>query len=117
MGVTPAVLIVLLTPDVSWRVKLVTLGAVMTLFALIQATEGFILQPKIVGKGAGLHPLAVMFALLMGAQFGIAGMIVAVPAASIIRVLIREFFWLPIQSRDNLEAGSQLVQQPHMDSP
>jgi predicted PurR-regulated permease PerM len=116
MGVTPAMLIVLLTPDVAWRVKLGTLAAVLALFALIQATEGFILQPKIVGKGAGLHPLAVMFALLLGARFGIAGMIVAVPAASIIRVLIREFIWLPIQNRDNPEAGSQLAPTPHTKS-
>ncbi|MBW2174578.1 MAG: AI-2E family transporter, partial [Deltaproteobacteria bacterium] len=59
-----------------------------------------VLQPKIVGKGAGLHPLVVILALIVGAQFGIGGMIVAVPLASIIRVLIREFYWLPIERRE-----------------
>ena len=100
IGVTPALLIVLLTVGVPWSVKLVTIGSVLALFAAIQAIEGFVLQPRIVGRGAGLHPLAVMFALLFGAQFGIGGMIIAVPAASIIRVLVREFYWLPIERRE-----------------
>ncbi|MGE0085379.1 MAG: AI-2E family transporter [Desulfococcaceae bacterium] len=100
MGVTPAIFIVLLTADVPWSEKFIALGFVLILFGVIQSVEGFVLQPKIVGKGAGLHPLAVMFALLFGAQFGIGGMIVAVPLASVIRVLIREFYWLPIERRE-----------------
>lgn len=107
MGVTPAILIITLTGGVPWSVKIITLGSVMVLFAVIQGIEGFILQPRIVGKGAGLHPLAVMFALLFGSQFGIGGMIVAVPAASIIRVLIREFYWLPIEQRE-----AELIEKP-----
>lgn len=100
IGVTPAIIIVLLTGGVPWSTKIVTLIGVLGLFSVIQAVEGFVLQPKIVGKGAGLHPLAVLLALIVGAQFGIGGMIVAVPAASIIRVLIREFYWLPIERRE-----------------
>ncbi len=106
MGVSPAILIVLFTGGVPWSIKLVTLGSVLLLFAIIQGIEGFVLQPKIVGKGAGLHPLAVMFALLFGAQFGIGGMIVAVPAAGIIRVLIREFYWIPMEKREAELAGT-----------
>lgn len=106
MGVTPAIFIILLTTGVPWSVKLISLGTVLVLFAAIQSIEGFVLQPKIVGKGAGLHPLAVMFALLFGAQFGIGGMIVAVPAASIIRVLIREFYWKPIERREAAQIES-----------
>ena len=110
VGVTPAIMIVLLTGGVSWGTKIVTLIAVFGLFSLIQAIEGFVLQPKIVGKGAGLHPLVVMLALLVGAQFGIGGMIVAVPVACIVRVLIREFYWLPIERREAVmieETGKQ----------
>jgi predicted PurR-regulated permease PerM len=47
-----------------------------------------------------LHPLVVMFALIAGAQFGIGAMIIAVPVAGIVRVLIREFYWLPIERRE-----------------
>ncbi|GBC59799.1 AI-2E family transporter [Desulfonema ishimotonii] len=111
MGVTPAIIIILMTTGVAWSVKLISLGSVLVLFSAIQAIEGFVLQPKIVGKGAGLHPLAVMFALLFGAQFGIGGMIIAVPAASIIRVLFREFYWLPIERRE----AALITQEPAED--
>jgi len=101
IGVTPAILIVLLTGGgMPWTTKIITLGGVLILFAVIQAIEGFVLQPRIVGKGAGLHPLVVMLALIFGSQFGIGGMIIAVPAASILRVLIREFYWLPLERRE-----------------
>lgn len=100
IGVTPAILIVLLTGGLTWEVKLISLGAVLVLFGAIHATEGFILQPRIVGKGAGLHPLVVMLALIAGSQFGIGGMIIAIPVAGIVRVLVQEFFWLPIERRE-----------------
>ncbi|MEW6259459.1 MAG: AI-2E family transporter [Thermodesulfobacteriota bacterium] len=90
IGVTPALLIVLLSTETDWHGKLLGLSAVVLLFSAIQAVEGFILQPKIVGKGAGLHPLAVVLALLAGAQFGIVGMILAIPIACIVRVLYHE---------------------------
>jgi predicted PurR-regulated permease PerM len=106
IGLTPAVLILLLTMGVDWRTKLLTLVLLVALFALIQAIEGFVLQPRIVGKGAGLHPLVVLFALILGAQFGIGGMIAAVPLASVIRVLILEFYWLPVEHRESLLAAA-----------
>jgi len=106
IGVTPAILIALLTVGVPWSTKIITLIGVLGLFSLIQAIEGFVLQPKIVGKGAGLHPLVVMLALIAGAQFGIGGMIIAVPIASIVRVLIREFYWFPIERREAALAES-----------
>ncbi len=112
IGVTPAILIILLTGGVTWSVKLISLLVVLGIFSAIQAIEGFILQPKIVGKGAGLHPLVVMLALIAGAQFGIGGMIVAVPLASIIRVLVLEFYWKPILRREaEMPPEASLVQQ------
>jgi predicted PurR-regulated permease PerM len=92
IGVTPAILIVLLTGDVTVQFKFIVLIAVLGLFAAIQAIEGFVLQPKVVGKGVGLHPLIVMLGLAAGAQFGIGGMMIAVPLAMVIRIFIREFY-------------------------
>ncbi len=101
IGVTPAILIVLLTGGgIPWNVKITSLIGVLLIFGGIQAIEGVVLQPRIVGKSAGLHPLVVMLSLIAGAQFGIGGMIVAVPLASVIRVLVLEFFWLPIEARE-----------------
>lgn len=55
-----------------------------------QFIEGNILQPRLVGKSVGLHPVWLMFALFaFGALFGFVGLLVAVPAAAAIAVLIR----------------------------
>ncbi|MGI6149402.1 MAG: AI-2E family transporter [Limnochordia bacterium] len=44
------------------------------------------------GERVGLHPLAVIFAVLVGGELlGVVGMLVAVPAASIVRVLLQYF--------------------------
>jgi predicted PurR-regulated permease PerM len=99
IGVAPAILIVLLTGGVAWSTKLITLAGVLALFSLIQAIEGFVLQPRIVGKNAGLHPLVVILALIVGSRFGIGGLIIAVPIASIVRVLVREFYWVRIEQK------------------
>ncbi len=100
IGLAPAILIIFLTGGVDWSTKLITFTAVLVLFSLIQAIEGFVLQPRIIGKSAGLHPLVVILALIVGAQFGIGGLIVAVPLASVIRVLVREFYWIPVEQRE-----------------
>lgn len=100
IGVTPALLIVLLSGAPEWETKLIGGLAVTGIFIMIQAIEGMVLQPRILGKGAGLHPLAIMLALAVGSGFGITGMIAAVPAACIIRVLLIEFYWRPLRQDD-----------------
>ncbi len=63
---------------------------VMAVFFSGQFLEGNILQPRLVGKSVGLHPVWLMFALLaFGALFGFVGLLVAVPAAAAIGVLVR----------------------------
>jgi predicted PurR-regulated permease PerM len=107
IGVTPAILIVILSGGVTWTTRIIALIAVLSLFSLIQAIEGFVLQPKIVGRGAGLHPLIVLLALVVGAQFGLGGMVVAVPLTAMIRVVVREFYWLPIIEREAKDADER----------
>jgi predicted PurR-regulated permease PerM len=49
-----------------------------------------VLTPMLVGDKIGLHPVAVMFAVLAGGQlFGFLGILLALPVASIIMVLLR----------------------------
>jgi predicted PurR-regulated permease PerM len=94
MGGGPAVLYILFSSGYeSWEDRGVAILAVLVLMAVIQMIEGFVLQPKIVGQSAQLHPLAVLFALAFGASFGLFGMIIAVPAACVVRVLVKEFYW------------------------
>ncbi|MCA1366347.1 AI-2E family transporter [Bradyrhizobium sp. BRP14] len=71
-------------PDYIW------IAVVLVVFFSGQFLEGNILQPKLVGKSVGLHPVWLMFALLaFGALFGFVGLLVAVPAAAAIGVLVR----------------------------
>jgi predicted PurR-regulated permease PerM len=65
------------------------LGAV-AIFAFGQAVEGNILQPYLVGKSSGLHPVWLMFSLLaFGYLLGFLGLLVAIPLAAAIGVLAR----------------------------
>ena len=55
-----------------------------------QFIEGNILQPNLVGKSVGLHPVWLMFALFaFGYLFGFVGLLIAVPAAAAVAVLVR----------------------------
>lgn len=59
-------------------------------FLIGNMLEGNFLTPKLVGGRVGLHPVWIIFSLLAGgALFGFVGMLLAVPAASVIGVLTR----------------------------
>ncbi len=65
-------------------------AAVALVFFIGQFIEGNILQPRLVGKSVGLHPVWLMFALFaFGALFGFVGLLIAVPSAAAIAVLVR----------------------------
>ncbi len=65
-------------------------AVVAAVFFVGQFLEGNILQPRLVGKSVGLHPVWLMFALFaFGALFGFVGLLIAVPAAAAIAVLVR----------------------------
>ena len=69
-----------------WTHVLVVCGV----FAVGQLLEGYVLVPKLVGDKIGLHPVAVIFAVLAGGYlFGFLGVLLALPAASVILVLLR----------------------------
>jgi len=52
--------------------------------------EGMVLTPLLVGDRIGLHPVAVIFAILAGGElFGFTGILLALPVAAVIMVLVR----------------------------
>lgn len=66
------------------------LVVVAVVFGAGQILEGFVLTPRLVGERIGLHPLAVIFALLaFGQVFGLVGVLVALPASAVLLVGIR----------------------------
>ena len=69
---------------------LVQLIWVVLVFGAGQILEGMVLTPRLVGDRVGLHPVAVIFAVLAGGQlFGFMGILLALPVASVLAVLLR----------------------------
>jgi len=66
------------------------LFAVAAVFSVGQLLEGMVLSPLLVGDRIGLHPVAVIFAVMAGGQlFGFFGVLVALPVAAVVVVLLR----------------------------
>lgn len=66
---------------------------VLILFLVIQLLEGNVLAPKIIGKDVGMHPAFIVFVLMAAGQLaGIPGMISAIPAAVVLKVLFEHFY-------------------------
>ena len=66
---------------------------VLIVFGLGQFLEGFFLTPRLVGERIGLHPVAVLFALLLfGKLFGFFGVLLALPISAVSLVLVK-FAW------------------------
>lgn len=63
---------------------------VAIVFMTGQMVEGMLLTPLLVGEKIGLHPVAVIFAVLAGGQlFGFFGVLLALPVAAVVMVLLR----------------------------
>ncbi|MFT4626532.1 MAG: putative PurR-regulated permease PerM [Myxococcota bacterium] len=61
---------------------------VVAVFAVVQALEGYVITPRIVGEKVGLSPVTVIIALLIGGEvLGLLGVLLALPVAGIARVL------------------------------
>ncbi len=70
--------------------ELMPLVYVVIVFMLGQSIEGMLLTPLLVGEKIGMHPVAVIFAVLAGGQlFGFFGVLLALPVAAVVMVLLR----------------------------
>ena len=86
VGMIAAVIATLFQFGIDWM----QLVLVLVVFMIGQAVEGYILQPFLLGDKIGLSPVAVVFAVLAGAQLGgFLGMLVALPVAAVIVVLLK----------------------------
>ncbi len=66
------------------------IGAVAVVYGLGQILENVFLTPRLIGERIGLHPLAVIFALLaFGHLFGFFGVLLALPASAILAAALR----------------------------
>ncbi|MCW5588377.1 MAG: AI-2E family transporter [Legionellales bacterium] len=82
---------------------------VLIVFAVGQTVESSVLTPILVGDKIGLHPVAVIFAILVGGQFfGFTGVLLALPVAAVTMVLIR--YWRTRYLHSELYSGASVVQ-------
>jgi predicted PurR-regulated permease PerM len=79
---------------------------IVAVFMIGQMLEGMVLTPLLVGDRIGLHPVAVIFAILAGGElFGFTGVLLALPVAAVIMVLVRHVHTLYKES--NIYGGSE----------
>lgn len=70
--------------------ELFPLLLVLAVFGVGQVLESFIFTPWLVGDRIGLHPVAVIFAVMAGGQlFGFVGVLLALPVTAVLVVLLR----------------------------
>ena len=83
IGGIPALVVILLGPDVGRRLVLA-----LILYVVVNLFDGYVLAPRIVGRRVGLHPVVTMIAMLVGAKFfGVVGFLAAVPVTATLRIL------------------------------
>lgn len=72
-------------------IKMVILVAIVN--TVCQILEGNVISPQVVGRTLHMHPLLIIFALLVGGEIaGIIGMILAVPIFAACKVIVQHMF-------------------------
>jgi len=91
---------------------------VLLLFALEQWFESNVIVPNLLGKQVELHPLIVLFAILIGASLlGVAGALIAVPIATVTVLLAQEFYLKPLKEKEGeLDSGGEETKPVDIDS-
>jgi predicted PurR-regulated permease PerM len=80
---------------------------VAVVYGLGQLIESFVLTPRLVGERIGLHPLAVILALMaFGQVLGFVGVLIALPASAVLLVGLRRLRHQYLQSDLYQKSGS-----------
>jgi predicted PurR-regulated permease PerM len=90
ISIIPAVAIAIIQFGDVWRPLLV-----VAVFAVVQALEGLVISPKIIGDRVGLHPLTIIIAVMVGTTLlgGIVGGVLAIPLTAALRTLMFRYVW------------------------
>lgn len=61
---------------------------------IVQVIDNLLLQPFLFSRSADMHPVAILFIILIGAETaGILGMLIAVPFATVIKITVNQISW------------------------
>jgi predicted PurR-regulated permease PerM len=75
---------------------------VVLVYLAIQQVEGYLLTPLIEGRTTSLHPAVVIAAVAVaGAAFGFLGVLLAVPATVVVKVLVEEVWFRRLEGRSS----------------
>ena len=68
---------------------------IILMFILVQQIDNNFITPLVIGESVGLHPMVVMIVLIIGGTLiGPLGMLFAIPAAGVLKVLLREIIFI-----------------------
>lgn len=112
LGLLAGVIAALFEPNLLWA-----LVGVLVVFGIGQVLEGFVLTPWLVGDRLGLHPVAVIFAVMAGGTlFGFLGVLLALPATAVILVVLRyaheQYLASALYRADHAESASRASSAP-----
>jgi hypothetical protein len=84
---------------------------VLVFLGVLRIAQDYFIYPRLIGQGIHLHPLAVIFAILSGAELaGIAGIFLAIPVVAILTVSYRH--WLEHRGSESLAALLEAAPAP-----
>jgi len=89
---------------------------VLLFLGVLRVVQDYVIYPRIIGQGIHLHPLAVILAILAGAEIaGVAGIFLAIPAIAILTVSYRH--WLEHRGSETIaEVIEQAVVEAEVES-
>ncbi|QXD14241.1 AI-2E family transporter [Rhodocaloribacter litoris] len=68
-----------------------TVAGIVVALTLVQVVDNVLLNPLVVARNVALHPVTVLLAVIVGGQFfGVLGLLLAVPAAAVVKVTLQE---------------------------
>lgn len=114
IGAAFPILMALITKDSIWY----TIGVIIV-FSIVQFLEGNFITPRITGSKVSINALAAIIALLIGGKIlGIAGMILAIPAIGVLKVILSQSTHLKpfVILLEDKEVPMETLEQDHADN-
>lgn len=105
-----SVLLALAIGVTHWGGDLLALIPVAGVWVAVQAIEGAVLSPRLLGREVGLHPVWVLFAVFAGGELaGLTGVFLAVPIAAVVSVLVSHLYRYLTQGSQPITAEEEDV--------
>ena len=88
-------------------------AAVILFLVILRIAQDYVIYPRLIGRGIHMHPVAVILAILAGAEVaGVAGIFLAIPVVAVLSVMHRH--WLEYRGSAGLVADLLKPAEPHL---